>query len=333
MAEFIFKRSDYTHADPEKDRRGVHKRTDFINYKPDGFSDFSHGNGPGSYLNDFIIIKVPGITLAEAEASDNRRPWKDDFDYEIIKNRPAQGEYDIRVFEKNAGAINQNAITGGKATRIRDYMTAWGCSNFSATDARFTFSLWDAVRSDNFWDVPLIGTKVSFALNNYSGATGIGQIVVAVNQEMWEPFVKYISINNFLAILAVNGLLDYPGDNATIVVAGITYTTGANLFADVAVHGTQEEIEVQIGDQITRKITEKGGTVISQVYPDFVFEIERSDILTRFRADVKRRMEQVYMRHQYGISQADHNAIVAAGGIVTMTRAEFLGKLIDKMAV
>jgi hypothetical protein len=43
-------------------------------------------------------------------------------------------------------------------------------------------------------------------------------------------------------------------------------------------------------------------------------------------------MEQVYMRHQYSISQADHDAIVAAGGIVTMTRAEYMGKLIDKMA-
>ena len=73
--------------------------------------------------------------------------------------------------------------------------------------------------------------------------------------------------------------------------------------------------------------------MISQIYPAFIFTIEKSDILTKFRADVKRRLEQTYMRHQYGISQADHDAIVAAGGIVTMTKAEFLGKLIDKMAV
>jgi hypothetical protein len=299
MAEFLFKRNDYTHSDPEKDRRGVHKKTDFINWKPDGFSDFSHGNGPGSYLTDFVIVKVPGISFSEAEASDHRRAWKDDFDYQIVATRPAQGEYDIRVFEKNAGAIGQNHIAGVKATKVRDYMMAWGCSNFAltATDASFTFSLWDAVRSANFWDVPLFGTKVTFALNSYSGATGIGNITVAVNQAAWLPMQK---------VDPVSGLL-----------------------RDM----TQEEIEVQIGDQITRKIIEKGGTVISQIYPNFVFEIERSDILTRFRADVKRRMEQTYMRHQYGISQADHDAIVAAGGIVTMTKAEFLGKLIDKMAI
>jgi hypothetical protein len=281
MAEFLFKRSDYVHSDPEKDRRGVHKKTDFINWKPDGFSNFSHGNGPGSYLNDFIIIKVPGISLSEAEASDHLRSWKDDLGYEITATRPAQGQYDIRIFEKNTGAISQNAIAGVKATKVRDYLLAWGCSNFaiSATDGSFTFSLWDAVRSANFWDVPLIGTKVSFTLNSYSGATGIGNITVVALAGQW-------------------------GDQ-----------TGA-----------------QISQTITRKITEKGGTIVSQVYPDFVFEIERSDILTRFKADVKQRLEQVYMRHQYGISQADHDAIVAAGGIVTMTKAEFLGKLIDKMA-
>ena len=282
MAEFLFKRNDYTHTDPEKDRRGVHKKTDFINWKPDGFSDFSHGNGPGSYLTDFVIVKVPGISFSEAEASDHRRAWKDDFDYQIVATRPAQGEYDIRVFEKNAGAIGQNHIAGVKATKVRDYMMAWGCSNFAltATDASFTFSLWDAVRSANFWDVPLIGTKVNFALNSYSGATGIGNITVTALASQWG-----------------------------------------------------EQTEIQIGHQIISKITGRGGTIISQVYPNFVFEIERSDILTRFRADVKRRMEQTYMRHQYGISQADHDAIVAAGGIVTMTKAEFLGKLIDKMAI
>jgi len=282
MAEFLFKRNDYTHTDPEKDRRGVHKKTDFINWKLDGFSDFTHGNGPGSYLADFVIVKVPGITLAEAEVSDHRKSWKDDFDYEITATRPAQGEYDVRVFEKNAGAINQNAIAGTKATKIRDYMIAWGCSNFSlsATDVTFTFSLWYAVRSANFWDTPLIATKVNFTLNSYSGATGIGNITATVVEGQWDT-----------------------------------------------------QTEAQISQTITRKIQEKGGTIISQVYPNFVFEIKRSDILTRFRADVKRRLEDTYMRHQYGISQADHDAIVSAGGIVTWTKAEFLGKLIDKMAV
>ena len=276
MAEFLFKKSDYTHTDLDKDRRGVHKKTDFINWKPDGFSDFAHGNGPGSYLADFVIVKVPGITLAEAEASDHRKSWKDDFDYQIVAARPAQGEYDVRVFEKNAGAINQNAIAGVKATKVRDYLTAWGCSAFSmsATDASFTFSLWDAVRSANFWGVPALGLAgIIFTLNSYNSQTGIAEIDVNYAETQIKP------------------------------------------------------------EMIIRKVEEQGGTVLSAGSLNCVFTIERPDILTRFKVDVKQRMEQTYMRHQYGISQADHDAIVAAGGIVTMTKAEFLSKLIDKMAV
>lgn len=276
MAEFLFKRRDYTHPDPEEDRRGVHKKTDFINWKPDGFSDFAHGNGPGSYLNDFIIVKVPGITLAEAAASNNRKPWRDDLDYEIVASRPAQGQYDIRVFEKNAGAINQNAIVGVKATKIRDYLTGWGCSNFALTetDASFTFSLWNAARSANFWGVPALGlVGIVFTLNSYNSQTGIAEI-------------------------------------------------------DVNYGATQIKPEMVIN-----KIKKQSGTILSAGALNCVFTINRSEILTRFRSDVKQRLEQVYISHQYGISQEDHDAIVAAGGIVTITRAEFLSKLINKMAV
>ncbi|MCU0589853.1 MAG: hypothetical protein MUC33_01315 [Desulfobacterales bacterium] len=292
MAEFIFKRTDYTHPDPDKDRRGVHKRTDLVNFKPDGWS--AHPNwAQSSYPKDFIVVKVPGITLSEAQASDHRRSWRDDFDYEVVATRPAQGRFDVRIFEKNAGAIGQNHIAGVKATKVRSYLMAWGCSNFglTATDASFTFSLWDAVRSANFWDLPVTQLAgLSFALDGYVPATGVGTITVTVSQEAWGPFEK---------------------DGQPM---------------------TQLEIEALIGERVNRKVTERGGTVISQVYPNFTFKIERRDILTRFRQDVKRCMEQVYIRHQYGISQTDHDAIMAAGGIVTMTKAEFLSKLINKMA-
>ena len=296
MAEFIFKKTDYTHPDPEKDRRGVHKKTDFINFKPDGWSGSANW-AQSSYPKDFIVVKVPGITLEEAGVSDHRRAWKDDFDYKVVATRPAKGEFDVRIFERNAGAISQNAVAGVKATKIRNYLLAWGCSNFGlmATDASFTFSLWDAIRSANFWGLQVTHfAGLSFALDGYVPATGIGTVTVTVNQGAWGPFETQ------------DGELTRPM--------------------------TQLEIEAFIGERVNQKVTERGGTVTAVAYPAFTFEIERSDILTRFRADVKRRLEQVYMRHQYGISQADHDAIVAAGGIVTMTRSEFLGKLIDKMA-
>ena len=274
MTEFAFKRYENRSDDPDEDRRGVHRKTDLFNYYPDGFTLFSHGNGPGQYLNDFVFVKVPQITFAQAQAADYRKAWRDDLDYEVTATRPLQGEYDIRVFEKNAGAINQNAIAGVKATKIRNYLLAWGCSNFalSETDGSFTFSLWDAVRSANFWEVPLlVFAGLSFQLNSYSSTTGVGNITVTV------------------------------------------------------------PVEVNPAEVIHR-IEMQGGTVTVAIHPNYTFIINRDDILTKFKSDVKQRLEQVYMRHRYGISQTDHDAIVAAGGIVQLNRNQFLSKLIDKMA-
>ena len=39
MCEILIKVKTYTHADPVKDRAGVHKKGDIIAIKPDGWSD------------------------------------------------------------------------------------------------------------------------------------------------------------------------------------------------------------------------------------------------------------------------------------------------------
>ena len=261
------------HPDPETDRAGVHKKGDIINIYPDGWSDGEHWAQSGyPYQNgeDFVTVKVPG--LAVTDIAHARKAWSDAFDYEVLETRPNQGEFDLRIFEKNPGLVNENAIAGIKANRIRDYFQSWGCSGItlSATDISFTFSLWNAVRSSKFWDVdPVMMSMFSFFLNSYSGSTGIGNITVT--------------------------------------------TTG--------------------DDPPTQRITRQGGTVISAVHPDYTFEIERLNILSRFKADVKNRMQKTYMRHQYHVSVADVNAIIAAGGIMTITKAQFFNKLKDKMAV
>jgi hypothetical protein len=262
----------------------VHKKGDFINYKPDGWSDgVNWADSQYNYAKSgkFVVVKCPEITFAEAETYDHRQPWKDDFDYEIVATRPAQGEYDIRIFENNPGASNQNSISGAKAIKIRDYLLKWGCSNMSlgTHDTSFTFSLWDAVRSENFWEVPFIGLKVSFALNSYSSSTGIASIAVTATDGQW-------------------GIMT----------------------------------EEQISQQIESKIGRQGGTLTDSSYPVFTFTIERSNVLTKFREDVKRKIEQVYTRHRFSISSADVDTIISNGGMMTLTRAQVLAKLKDKMS-
>ena len=273
MTEFAFKKDLFTNADAEKDRRGVHKPGDCVGFMPDGWSANPNWS-VAQESKDFAVVRCPGITMVEAEAASLSRPWRDDLDYEVIAERPIQGQYDIRIFEKNAGAINQNSIVGVKATKVRDYLLAWGCSNFalSATDGSFTLSLWDAVRSANFWGVPALGLAgIVFTLNSYNSQTGIAQIDVNYGETQIKPEV------------------------------------------------------------VIRKVEEQGGTVLSAGALNCVFTINRSDILTRFKADVKRRLEQTYKRHQYSISQSDLDAIIAAGGIVTVSRSVFLSKIIDHL--
>lgn len=266
MTEFIFKKSDYTNADPEKDRRGVHKKGDFVNWKPDGWA--ASWPNVGNYAGKFVCIRCPEITLAEAETADHRKSWREDFDYEVIST--SQANVTLRVWNKNTSPTGKAAMTREK---VENFLTRWGCTNvsFANRSVTFTFNLWNAVRSSEFWDIELIGTKVTFTLVSYNSTTRIGRIQVDVIDE----------------------------------------TLKANA--------------------VIRAIESKGGAIVSNNYPQIVFEIERNNIVTRFRSEIKQKAEQVYKRHQYSISETEIDAIVAAGGIVTMNRAELLGKIINHM--
>ena len=270
MAEILIKLSDYVNPDPVKDRRGVHKRGDIVNLKPDGWSDGEHWHQSAYHpsVGKFVLVKCAGLTVAEALAY--RDAWKDDFGYTIVSQNAAQGLYVVRVFEQNAGAAGQNNLT---QVKVESFLTKWGCAGltFTTNSCEFTFSLWNAIRSVSFWEHPTVGIEFAFTLVSYNATTGIGRILVT-----------------------------FP-------------------------------VAFKVEDVI-RRIGNRGGTLIDSTATTVTFEIERSDILTRFRADIKEAAEQVYMRHRYQVSAADVNAIVAAGGIITLTRAQVLAKLRDKMA-
>ena len=84
-------------------------------------------------------------------------------------------------------------------------------------------------------------------------------------------------------------------------------------------------------DEIMRKITERGGAMASSTHPTYVFDIERSDILTRFRADVKMRLEQTYCRRKHYFTEAQVDTVIAAGGTITLTRTQLLNAIKNKL--
>ena len=266
MAQILFRLIDNFHSNPEKDRRGCYKKGYPVSIKPDGWYE-GNPNWSGSAYADktrWIVVEVTDAT--REELATYAREWRDDFDYEILATRPAKGKYDVRIFEKNASPTGANAITLGKVER---FLTEWGCTNISAAtnSVSFTFSLWNAVRSEGFWDVPQISLKGSFVLNSYSNGVG-----------------------------------------------NITFTVIPGAFPGM----TQE----QIANTVTRRVQERGGENLTVNYPAFTFDIERSDILARFRQEVKRKGEGIYRRRQFVLPASLCDSIAAAGGFAQMTKAQ-----------
>jgi hypothetical protein len=61
MAELLIKAIDATHSDPVKDKAGCYKRGDIVVIMPDG-----HEWGKEERLPKFMVVKIPGMSVAEA---------------------------------------------------------------------------------------------------------------------------------------------------------------------------------------------------------------------------------------------------------------------------
>jgi hypothetical protein len=112
MSEFIFKRTDYTHSDLEKDRRSVHKKGDLINYKTDGWSD-TPGWGQSQYPVKFVVVKCPEISFEEAETADYRGT--------LINDSGVDKRHRYSISVENVDAI---IAAGGIVTRTKAQLLA-----------------------------------------------------------------------------------------------------------------------------------------------------------------------------------------------------------------
>ena len=274
IREFLIRNFDSTNPDPGLDRAGCRTRGICDAVMPEG-----HSWGTAECLPKFVIIKCD-LTDAELAAYEGmRKIWRDVFDYEVTATRPATGQYDVRIFETAAGVSSQNAITGAKATKIEGYLTRWGCESVTAgtNEITFTFVLWNAVRSVEFWDISASQlATLSFNLDNYTAPIGTVTVTVA---EKTDP----------------------------------------------------KEINQQV-QMVTRKIEERGGTITNTAYPNFTFTIDRTAILTNFRADVKRKAETTFMYQQHRIKATVMDQIVEAGGVATLTKAQLVSAIRDMAA-
>lgn len=84
-------------------------------------------------------------------------------------------------------------------------------------------------------------------------------------------------------------------------------------------------------EKVIAKIEERGGVIVSAIYPNYIFDIERSVILSRFKADVKRRLEKLYRKHQYYIESSVVDYIIGQGGTITVNETQFWNYLKNKL--
>ena len=270
MAQILFRYKNNFHPDPEVDRRGSFKKGYISSIKEDGWYEGNPNWSQSAYADKTKWFVLSILDATKEEISMFCKPWYDNYDYRVISSQPAQGRYVVEIFETNISTSDKNAITQNKIER---YLIKWGCLNYSYTtnSAQFTFSLWNAVRSEAFWELDFTQISIDFVLLSYSADTGIGRIQVTV---------------------------------PTVIKPKV----------------------------IRNKIINRGGVIVSEEHPIYVFDIERSDILQRFRQDVKMKAEKLYKVRRYYLTEEQSDIIHNAGGFVEMTKAEFLSLIKDGLS-
>jgi hypothetical protein len=142
--EMLVKAISATNPDPEKDRRGTHKKGDICAIMPD-----NHPWGAKEGLPLFVIVRCPEVTVAQVQ---NRiEPWVADIRFEVLNsNLPIDG-HRIRMTNANAGASGAAGVT---LAQVQAFLTAWGAAFVSASAGTVTFdvSIATAALSRGLWN-------------------------------------------------------------------------------------------------------------------------------------------------------------------------------------
>jgi len=87
------------------------------------------------------------------------------------------------------------------------------------------------------------------------------------------------------------------------------------------------------GKAVEAAIAAKGGTLVSHDTENkvVVYQMTRADARAEFERDVYAKLHQVYKRRRFAFSEADVDAALLAGGVVTLTAQQAQAALIDGM--
>ena len=119
MAELlVLAKAGYTNPDSAKDRQGCYKKGDIVHVAEDG-----HTWGLKEAPPDFVIVKIPGPTRAQAEQY--RDHWMIDPQFAVVSNDPATDTFTIQISNANPGSANQAGLT---QAMVESFLNNWGAT-------------------------------------------------------------------------------------------------------------------------------------------------------------------------------------------------------------
>lgn len=212
----------------------------------------------------------------------------------------------------------QLEITGVTRAQVEHYLTSWQTDlNFNIDSTNGATATYTITVTNNNVSVSgknaLTAPQIQSWLDKW-GATFVSASLnsITLTCKLWDM----VRSNGFWGA-DVSALVFTLGSyNSTSGIARIQVDYTATAFTAAGVSGT---------------IASKEGVVISNADGVAVFDIERSDIYTKFKEAVKEALDNVYCRKQYYFDLDWVDSVVASGGVATITGAQAISLLKNKL--
>ena len=207
----------------------------------------------------FFIIKVPGVTKADADSY--LEEWRHEPSYTILQNQQSTDSFRIRLDSNRVSATGKNSFS---LAQVESFFTKWDAAIVSVNNESviFDISIFDAATSEGFWGVDTSG-------------------VVFVE-------TTYTEVN---------------GDHL-IQIQDSPYTD----------------------EQMASAVRNHSGTIV----PPDSFIINRGVMRQALQDDIARKIRDIsFARRRWYVSATGMSSLVAAGGIITVTAAQFINNVVD----
>src|SRR6056297_356629 len=113
----------------------------------------------GKEPDAFVLVEVPNVPMADFEGYN--LSWEREIAFDVVASDPAQDGFRLRLYSatENTGA---GAITKDE---IDSFIEAWGGTivDYAANEVRFDITIYGALTSAAFWEIPTIAENVIFS--------------------------------------------------------------------------------------------------------------------------------------------------------------------------